>query len=184
MSSRRTIGSVALCLSLLLAPTFALALVPHTASAASDRRLAHPVLLGVGATWTEPGRFRRSVYPGAMLGLELALGRHAAIGLLGDFTYIDERPEGPPPVSTNHRLITGLDVKLLPLSTRIVRPWLAVGAAGSVVHDTGYGWGIGAGAFFLSDFPAAFFVDVRRYHFFDMENPDFKQVMLRAGVAF
>ena len=64
-----------------------------------------------------------------MLGFDLALGRHAAIGLLGDFTYIEERPEGPPPVSTNHRVITGLDFKLLPLRSRMVHPWVTVGVA-------------------------------------------------------
>lgn len=182
MSSRSTFRSVAPWLSLLLTTALALALVPRAASAASDRR--RPVLLGVGATWTEPGRFQHSLYPGALLGLELALGRHAAIGLLGDFTYIDERPKGPPPVSTNHRMIAGLDLKFFPVSSGVVRPWLVVGAAGSVVHDTGYGWGVGAGAFFLPDLPTAFFVDLRRYHFFDMENSDFSQTMLRAGVAF
>ena len=119
-----------------------------------------------------------------MLGFDLPLGRHAAIGWLGDFTYIGERPNGPPPVSTNHRLTTGLDFKLLPLRSGIVRPWVTVGAAGSVVHDTGYGWGVGAGAFFLPDTPTAFFMDARRYHFVDVENPAFDQVMLRAGVAF
>jgi hypothetical protein len=118
-----------------------------------------------------------------MVGFDLALGRHAALGLLGDFTYIGARADGPPPVSTNHRLIAGLEFKFLPLRSGSVRPWVAVGAAGSVVHDTGYGWGIGAGVRLLPDKPIAFFTDVRRYWFFDMENPNFEQVMLRAGVA-
>jgi hypothetical protein len=114
-----------------------------TAAADPDRCLAHSVFLGVGATWTESGRFRQTVYPGAMLGFDVALGRNVAFGLNADFTYIDERPEGPPPVSTNHRLISGLDLKLLPLSSGRVRPWVTVSAAGSVVHDTGYGYGLG-----------------------------------------
>jgi hypothetical protein len=155
-----------------------------TAAADPDRRLAHSVFLGVGATWTESGRFRQTVYPGAMLGFDLALGRNVALGLSADFTYIDERPEGPPPVSTNHRLITGLDFKLLPLSSGRVRPWVTVSAAGSVVHDTGYGYGLGAGALWLANTPTGLFVDVRRYHFVDMEQPSFEQVMLRAGVLF
>jgi len=114
MRSRRRIGSAAVGLSLLLAPTLARAQEPHAASAASERSLSHVVLLGVGATWTEPGEFQHTTHPGAMLGFDLALGRHAALGLIGDFTYIDERPDGPPPTSTNHRVILGLDLKVLP----------------------------------------------------------------------
>ena len=185
MSSRTTCGRLTLFLSLTVMPFLALAPVPAAAAAAApDRRLAHPVLVGLGATWTEPGRFQHTVYPGAMLEFDLALGRYVAVGLHADFTYIDERPEGPPPVSTNHRMIAGLDFKLRPLSSGIVRPWVTVGAAGSIVHDTGYGYGVGAGAFFLPDTPMAFFVDMRRYHFADMERPSFEQVMLRGGVAF
>src|SRR5258706_7720494 len=107
MTSRKQSAVVAVFLGLGVALALGLA---RTASAnpsdAADRPLGHRVLLGAGATWTDPGQFRHTVYPGGMLGFDLGLGRHAAIGLLGDFTYIDERPTGPPPVSTNHRAIT------------------------------------------------------------------------------
>jgi hypothetical protein len=180
MRSRRWIGFVLLGLGFLV-----LAIVgqPSGARAASAMERP-PVLLGVGATWTDPGRFRHTLYPGAMAGIDLGLGAHASIGLLGDFTYIDERPGGPAPTSSNHRLITAVDFKVLPVSNRAIRPWLVVSAAGSVVHDTGYGWGIGGGAFILPEARVALFVDARRYHFLDFENPAFTQTTLRAGVAF
>jgi hypothetical protein len=181
MMSRK---STVVFLALMAAPVDAMAQTPSTAQAvAADRPLGHQVFLGVGATWAESYRFEGSVHPGAMLGFDLALGRHVAVGLLGDFTYIDPRPQAPP-VSPNYRLIVGLDLKVLPLGRGVFRPWLTAGLAGSVVNETGIGWGFGAGAFFLPDLPVAFFVDLRRHQFVDMELPEFEQVTLRAGVSF
>jgi hypothetical protein len=179
-TTRRTARWAARILAFIMAPVLASAPMPDEAkAAASDRPVGNRALLGVGGTWTGPEWYQRSVHPGAMIGFDLGLGRHASIGLLGDITSIDD-----PRFGQRYHLVTGLDVKLLPIPRGIVRPWVSAGAALSLLNDSGLGLGVGAGAFFLPDTPMAFFVDVRRYHFVDMENPQYRQVMLRAGVAF
>jgi len=166
-------------MNILLAIAFALALMPRPSSAASDRRLAHPVLVGAGATWIDPGVYHRSAYPGAMVGLDLSLGRYSEIGVFGDVTSINNALFGQ-----RTHVLTGLDFKLLPLPTGWLRPWVMAGAAGSVVDDTGYAIAWGAGSYFVPGQAVAYFVDVRRYYVRDMENPAFDQVVLRAGVVF
>ena len=178
MSSCKARRCIVLFVGLMVAAALALAKTPG-AAAAPSRRLAHPVLVGVGATWTERGVYQGALHPGAMLAFELALNRYAAIGLLGDITYIEDRLYG-----RRYRLLTGPDLKLILVPNGIVRPWVTVGAAASFLDDQGLGLGMGAGAFFLPNTPMTFFVDVRRYHLGNWEGPGLKQIMLRAGMAF
>jgi len=184
MSSRmRSRCATLLLIVLMVIPLLAATRVPSAAAASSDRRLVHPLLLGVGGSWVK-GRTETLVYPGAMLEFDLSLGHHVALGLHADFTPIDGPRGGPLPHTRNDRLITGLDLKLLPLASGIVRPWVTAGLAASVLEDTGVGYGVGIGAAFVPDTPMAFFVDLRRYHILDMENPEYEQIMFRAGVLF
>jgi hypothetical protein len=158
----------------------ALAWGPGAASATvSEERGVRRVLIGVGSTWSERDGYHDQARFGAMLGFEANLNRNLAMGFLGDITSIDDIPDG-----NHHRLLTGLDLKLLPLHGDIVRPWVMVGVTASFLDGTGAGYGAGAGAFFLPNERTSFFVDVRRYHIGNWDASKVNQVMLRAGVAF
>jgi hypothetical protein len=153
-------------------------------AASSDRPLGHQLLLGFGVTRTDEDWFEGSLHPGVELGFDIACGGHVAVGLLGDLTSISVPARMTLPARTDHRLITGLELKVLPLRSGSLRPWLAVGLAGSVLDDTGYGWGASAGVFYVSKVPFTLFGDVRRYHVVDMESTDFQQIMFRVGIGY
>jgi hypothetical protein len=103
---------------LVVVQILALAWGPGAASAiVSEERGVRRVLIGVGSTWSERDGYHDQARFGAMLGFEANLNRNLAMGFLGDITSIDDIPDG-----NHYRLLTGLDLKLLPLHGALFVP--------------------------------------------------------------
>jgi hypothetical protein len=146
----------------------------HPVESGAERRLGH-VIVGAGPSWAEIGE--PTVDPAAMLGLDFALGRNVRLGLVGDITFGNDG-------FRRTRVFAGPELTIVPYATGMVRPYLTGNLVGSFVDDTGYGYGVGLGAFVVPDVTLPIFVDLRTYHIQDMESSPYDQMALRAGIVF
>ena len=151
----------------------------YAAAEASDPpRSNNRALVGAGASWITDS-YDVAVNPGLMLGYEFGLGDQATIGLNADFSMMKNG------FGTGTRTLIGADLKLLPASGDVFRPWLLVGGAlASSSIDAGLGIGGGVGGYFGQSTGHSYFVDLRAYRIANMEYDSVTQGMVRLGVAF